>query len=735
MFGLTDAVHGVTYGYLFPPAGAGMDDEFIGEFIAPISASWVGVSPVGSMIRSLLLVAWPNGGQIVRSARYATFYPTNILDNSAMTGPVLTDLPGTKVNATHWKWIYRCQNCTTWADGSIDSTSFGAPAWVFSNIGVDSPANPQSTFQEHTDFGFYGLDFSAAHAASVDVYNDALQGLGSGGTTSPGNPGGGGLTPCKGTTDTYDYIVVGAGPGGLVSADRLSEAFPSKKILLLERGGPSTWQTGGTYGATWAAGHNLTKFDVPGLFETMFTDSNAFWWCKDVTVFAGCLMGGGTSINGGLYWFPTDSDFSNGQGFPVEWGNHAPYTAKLKARLPSTDHPSTDGARYLEQTFGVASQLLTSQGYRNVTINDSPNSKDHIFGYSAFNFMNGKRAGPVATYLQTAKKRSNFELRMYTNVWNVVRNGPLISGVQTNDTCAGTNGIISLKTGGRVILSSGSLQSPRILFRSGIGPSDMISLVQGDAVAGPLLPSQSNWINLPVGDNVSDNPSINLVFTHPSIDAYENWAQVWTNPRPADAAQYLKNQSGVLAQASPRVNFWRAYGGSDGHTRWLQGTVRPGAASINTTNPYNASQIFTITAYLSSGITSRGRIGIDAALSAKPLVNPWLVDPVDKTVLMQGLGDIVSGIGAVPNLTMITPDNTMTLQAYVDSYPLANMDSNHWVGSNSILKVVDTNTKVYNTTNLFVVDASIIPALPMGNPQGMLMSAAEQAIARIIALP
>lgn len=97
-----------------------------------------------------------------------------------------------------------------------------------------------------------------------------------------------------------------------------------------------------------------------------------------------------------------------------------------------------------------------------------------------------------------------------------------------------------------------------------------------------------------------------LVFTHPDIDAYENWANVWANPRPADAAQYLKDQSGVFAGASPKMNFWEALGGSDGKTRYLQGTVRPGAASVNTTNAYNASQIFTITTYLCAPISIEG---------------------------------------------------------------------------------------------------------------------------------
>jgi len=65
-------------------------------------------------------------------------------------------------------------------------------------------------------------------------------------------------------------VVVGAGAGGIVVADRLSET--GKKVLLLDRGGPSTWETGGRYQPEWLDGTQLTKFDVPGLFGMFFPD-------------------------------------------------------------------------------------------------------------------------------------------------------------------------------------------------------------------------------------------------------------------------------------------------------------------------------------------------------------------------------------------------------------------------------------------------------------------------------
>jgi cellobiose dehydrogenase (acceptor) len=81
----------------------------------------------------------------------------------------------------------------------------------------------------------------------------------------------------------------------------------------------------------------------------MFNDANHFWWCNDINYWAGCVVGGGASVNGALYWYPTTIDFSTANGWPSSWTNHQPYTNMVTARLPSTDAPSTDGKRYLEQ--------------------------------------------------------------------------------------------------------------------------------------------------------------------------------------------------------------------------------------------------------------------------------------------------------------------------------------------------------------------------------------------------
>lgn len=75
----------------------------------------------------------------------------------------------------------------------------------------------------------------------------------------------------------------------------------------------------------------------------------------------------------------------------------------------------------------------------------------------------------------------------------------------------------------------------------------------------------------------------------------------------------------------------------------------------------------------------------------------------------------------------------------------SNRRANHWIGTckigtdsglvNNGTSVVDLNTKVYGTDNIFVVDASIFPGMPTTNPSSYIVVAAEHASDLILALP
>lgn len=74
----------------------------------------------------------------------------------------------------------------------------------------------------------------------------------------------------------------------------------------------------------------------------------------------------------------------------------------------------------------------------------------------------------------------------------------------------------------------------------------------------------------------------------------------------------------------------------------------------------------------------------------------------------------------------------------------SNRRANHWIGTNKIgaddgrqrngKAVVDLNTRVWGTDNVFVVDASIFPGMITPNPSAYIMTVSERASERILAL-
>jgi cellobiose dehydrogenase (acceptor) len=266
------------------------------------------------------------------------------------------------------------------------------------------------------------------------------------------------------TNATYDYIVVGSGPGGMVTAHRLSEA--GHRVLLIEKGPPSIGLWGGTLKPSWLEGTELTRFDVPGLCNQIWVDSAGIA-CPDNDQMAGCVLGGGTAVNSGLWWKPYYKDFD--EGFPEGWGYDAlkGSVEKVFSRIPGTIHPSTDGFTYLQEGPSVLINGLLASGWKMSSFNDSPEEKYKSVGYSPYMFSKGQRNGPMATYLVSANGRNNFEMWVNTTVRRVVREGSTATGVEVQPFLeGGYEGVVQLSEGGRVVLSAGSFGTPKILFRS-----------------------------------------------------------------------------------------------------------------------------------------------------------------------------------------------------------------------------------------------------------------------------
>lgn len=182
------------------------------------------------------------------------------------------------------------------------------------------------------------------------------------------------------------------------------------------------------------------------------------------------------------------------------------------SRIPGTDAPSTDGKRYYQQGFEVLAGGLRQGGWEQVTANEEPEKKNRTFSNSPFMFSGGERGGPLATYLTSAKQRSNFELWLNTTVRRVIRESGHVTGVEVEAfRSGGYQGVVNVTAvSGRVILSAGTFGSAKILLRSGIGPKDQLEVVRSSAIDGPTMISNSSWIHLPVGYNLDDHLNVGV---------------------------------------------------------------------------------------------------------------------------------------------------------------------------------------------------------------------------------
>lgn len=731
--GYTDG-DGFTFGMALPESPS---TDYIGQIVGPVTdgAGWAGFDSGASMSNKLLIIAWPNGDEVMLSPRIATSYATPPVYSGSVT---ITTIPnGTFVNDTHFAATYLCAGCITNDDDTFSpSDAQGTFGYAYSNTAVTDPTDSSSALSYHAaGFGGFGMSLTSAKSSEYDTWAAMATGTtptnpGTN-TTTPTNPGTNSTTPVTVSNTTYDYIVAGAGPAGLIVAERLAEAGAS--VLLLERGGASTASTGGNATVSWNS--SVTQYDVPGMAYYLSTAKDTSGYCTDTASQAGCLLGGGTMINALMFVPPQDADFDD--KWPSGWkaADVSVASQRFFTRNSGTDLPSTDGKRYDQGAYNVLSNFFQTNGWSQVEPLNEPNKKLDVFAHPPWNIQNSTRGGPVKTYLPLAQAMNKFTLSLNTKVVRAVRNGTWVDGVEV-EKADGTHEIIKVTSStGKVILAAGALSTPRILFYSGIGPTDQINAVPSSVT----LPSSSQWINLPVGKGIQDHPIITILLgTKNSLSALNSTA--FTSPNSTETSEFAQG-AGLLTQSGQRLNFWTSVKSpSDGITRYLQGTCN---------SP--ATDTVRIKLYVTHGLTSSSDLVLDS--TGKNTVfsgTPWL----------QTQGDIEAYEGFLDRLVQMAnkPNSTLTLQLADGSAAPANItgaallanvkttltSGDHYVRSARMglddgrtgngSAVVDTDTKVYGTDNLFVVDASMHPDLPTGNTQVIVMVAAEKAAEKILAL-
>lgn len=335
--------------------------------------------------------------------------------------------------------------------------------------------------------------------------------------------------------------------------------------------------------------------------------------------------------------------------------------------------------------------------------------------------QDGLRAGPARTYLPLAKTQTNFQLMLNTFVVRAARNGSTISGVEV-ETESGDRQLINVNAGGKVILAAGSLSTPRILFNSGIGPSAQIQTV-ASGTAGVTLPPEASWIDLPVGENLQDHPIFTVLFnTTTNLTALGE--DDFVDPSQTNIDLFAQ-QDGPLVQSGQRLNFWSSVTGSDNTTRYVQGTC-------NSPTP----NTIRMKVYLTHGLTSTGTLGITSAGATEFTKDPWMNTDGDTEAVTEFLTTLLSYAEASNSTLKYQSAGNST--GAIDTIISGLVTGDHFVGTakmgeaNDGTSVVDTDTKVWGTDNLYVVDASMHPDLPTGNTQAIVYVAAEAAARHIL---
>ena len=342
----------------------------------------------------------------------------------------------------------------------------------------------------------------------------------------------------------YDYIVVGAGSAGAVVASRLTESG-AHRVLLLEAG---------------TEGSNFFWSRVPVGVAKMIDDP-AVNWCyssepddgsggRRIDVPRGKMLGGSSSINGMVYIRGQAQDYDHWAQLGNRGWSYQDVLPVFK-RMESYDGGSdefrgrngvlrvTDTPRHkvplLEMMIAAAERM-------GLPFNPDLNgASQEGIGMSQVTIAKGRRQSTAFCYLDPARSRPNLTVEQGAMAESLLLEGKRCVGVRYS--------VRGEKREARavreVIVSGGSINSPKLLELSGIGQADLLR-VHGITPVHELRG---------VGENLRDHysPRVKFAIKEKNLTFNDN-ARGWRLAR--EAIKYALFREGFLASTSVPIRMY-----------------------------------------------------------------------------------------------------------------------------------------------------------------------------------